>query len=148
MLLLSYCESLELDCNISPLMDIKMGVCVVESHWGMCVVCGVFAGIHILMCTYQCVWVRVCAYGNVFFCICMCVLCWQVSGPLVDLIEFMDQQALYPTLSESLVIELTFWHEQEPQSPGCSDYFAGTLHVITSMAECLPELVHHADRFP
>lgn len=121
--------------------------------------CGVFAGIHLLVCTFHCACacVCVCAYANVFFCICICVPCTvhlrsqQASGPLVNLIEFMEQQALYPILSGNLVIELNYHFDtcrKSTKSPGCSDYFAGTLHVMTSMPECLPKLVHHADRSP
>lgn len=159
MLSLSYCESLGLDCKSFPLMDIQMDVHVVKSCWGMCVMCGVFAGIHLLVCTFHCACacVCVCAYANVFFCICICVPCTvhlrsqQASGPLVNLIEFMEQQALYPILSGNLVIELNYHFDtcrKSTKSPGCSDYFAGTLHVMTSMPECLPKLVHHADRSP
>lgn len=36
------------------------------------------------------------------------LLCRQASGPSLNLIEFMDQQALYPTLSRRLVIELNY----------------------------------------
>lgn len=105
--------------------------------------CGVFSGIYFV-------------YGHmvmslsVFTCVSheLC-LCRQASGPLVSLIEFMVQQALYPTLSGSLVIELNYHFDtcrKSTKSHGCSDYFAGTLHVMTSIADRLPRLVHHTDR--
>lgn len=76
-------------------------------------------------------------------------LCRQASGPLVSLIEFMVQQALYPTLSGSLVIELNYHFDtcgKSTKSHGCSDYLAGTLHVMTSIAVRLPRHAHHTDR--
>lgn len=146
MLLLPYCESLGLDCNISSLMDIKIGVYVVKSCLGMCVVCAVFAGIHLL----------VCAYANFFSCTCMCVP--STLAMPTGLWPFCQHDWVYgPTnIVSHLVrnpcdrIELPFWHLQEKHlsPPGGSDYFAGTLHVMTSMAERLPKLVHHADRSP
>lgn len=102
---------------------------------------------------FACAHVTVCVLHMVMS-ICMYHVhlpCQQASGPLVNLIEFMDQQELFPTLSGSLVIELNYHFDtcrKSTKSPGCSDYFAGTLHVMTSMAERLPKLVHHADRSP
>lgn len=147
MLSLPYCESLGLDCNISPLMDIKMGVHVVASCWEMCVVRGVFAGIH--PCVYVCVQIM---SLSIFACASHVPLPRrQASGPSVNSTEFMDQQALYPAMSGNNVIELNYHFDtcrKSTKSPGCSDYFAGTLHVMTSMAERLPKLVHHTDRSP
>lgn len=37
--------------------------------------------------------------------------CQQPSGPLVNMIEFMDQQTLHPTLSEIFVMELNHYFD-------------------------------------
>lgn len=37
--------------------------------------------------------------------------CQQASGPLVNMMEFMDQQTLHPTLSEIFVIGLNHYFD-------------------------------------
>lgn len=107
--LLSYCESLGLDCNICPLMDIKMGVYVAKPCWGMSVLCAVFAGIHSL----------VCLYANLLSCICMCVLStlamltglWPLSQH--DLVDGPTNIVSHLVRNPCDRIELPFWHLQE-----------------------------------
>lgn len=118
-----------------------------------CVKCVVCLQVSTCSCAHcVCICVRMVMSFAVFACVFhVPLLCRQSSGPLVNFIEFMDQQALYPTLSGNLVIEVNYHFDTRrigTKSPGCSDYFTGTLHVMTSMAERLPKLVHHADRSP
>lgn len=75
----------------------------------------------------------------------------QPSGPLVNVIEFMDQQTLRPVLSGSLLIKLNCHFDigrENTMSPMGAVITLERHYLMTSVAEHLPKSVRHANSSP